>query len=81
MTQQCTLASALRIKMQKPLLPSPSPGVGHGPKPQSCSRLETCVLIQLDSNSRRSFRDQLQILPSCSWIVSWPACLQVFLFG
>jgi len=38
MTQQCTLTGALRIKMQEPLLPLPSLGVGHGPKPQSCSR-------------------------------------------
>jgi len=30
MTQQCTSAGTLRIKMQKPLLPLSSPGVVHG---------------------------------------------------
>jgi hypothetical protein len=39
MTQQCTSAGTLRIKMQKPLLPLSSPGVVHGLYPQSYCRL------------------------------------------
>lgn len=34
-----TSAGTLRIKMQKSLLPLPSPGVVHGLHPQSCCRV------------------------------------------